>query len=101
METVMRSGNPGGIRLLINSSSCPSDGTAAGSTTNEGGSEMDPKPTYRVQRNVGKVKYLVSFHDGQKTHLDGSPFFDIRTFKNQRKLGTFVRDLTGRGYSEA
>lgn len=29
----------------------------------------------RIQYNVGKVKYLVSYSDGTKKHLDGSEFF--------------------------
>ncbi len=58
-------------------------------------------PTYTVQHNIGRVKYLVNFHDGQKTHRDGSPFFDVRTFKNKQQRDTFVGNLRGRGYSEA
>lgn len=58
------------------------------------------KPTYSVQRNVGQVKYLVNFHDGQKTHRDGSPFSDVRTFKNKQMMDAFVNDLRVRGFSE-
>ena len=49
--------------------------------------------TYQIQYGVGKVKYDVSFHDGQKTHSDGSPFFDVRIFKNKRKMDNFVSGL--------
>jgi hypothetical protein len=32
---------------------------------------------FNEMQNVGKVKYLVNFHDGVKAHRDGSPFFDV------------------------
>ena len=54
---------------------------------------------YRITMNVGKAKYLVSYHDGQKTHNDGSPFFDISIFKNQRTMKQFIRELESLGYS--
>ena len=34
--------------------------------------------------NVGKVKYLVKYHDGKKKHEDNSRFFDIAIFKNKK-----------------
>ena len=43
--------------------------------------------------NVGKVKYLVSFSAGTKTHKDGSEFFDIATFKNKVKMNEFINML--------
>lgn len=55
---------------------------------------------YKVTMNVGKVKYLVSFHDGVNKYSDGSPFFDVRTFKNKTKLNSFVKDLDKKGYKE-
>jgi hypothetical protein len=48
--------------------------------------------------NVGKVKYLVNFHDGVKKHKDGSDFFDIKCFKNKLKFNAFVKDLEKQGY---
>ena len=56
---------------------------------------------YYIQFGIGKVKYLVNFHDGVKTHRDGSPFFDARTFRNKRKLASFIADLEARGYCAA
>jgi hypothetical protein len=56
---------------------------------------------YRIQYNVGKVKYLVSYHDGIKTHEDGSEFYDIQTFTNKKKMNDFVKKLSKEGYSEA
>ncbi len=55
---------------------------------------------YKIMMNVGKVKYLVSYHDGVNKYSDGSPFFDVRTFKNKTKLNTFVKDLDKKGYKE-
>lgn len=55
---------------------------------------------YSVMHNVGKVKYLVSFHDGIKKHNDGSNFYDIATFKNKVKLNNFIKRLKSEGYTE-
>ena len=48
--------------------------------------------------NVGKVKYVVNFHDGVKKHKDGSDFFDIECFKNKNSFMKFVKDLEKQGY---
>ena len=53
---------------------------------------------FYVQNNIGKVKYVVNYHDGNKTHRDGSDFFDIATFKNKKKLNAFVSSLVSKGY---
>lgn len=53
---------------------------------------------FRITHNVGKVRYLVSYHDGQKKHKDGSDFFDISCFGNKRKMDRFRRDLMKQGY---
>lgn len=47
---------------------------------------------------VGTAKYLLCFHDGEKTHADGSPFFDVNIFRNKRKLTARVKELEGQGY---
>ena len=57
--------------------------------------------TFSIQYNVGKSKYVVNHHDGQKTHQDGSPFFDVAIFSNKRKLNAFVKGLRDEGYVEA
>ena len=54
---------------------------------------------YRITYNVGKVKYLVSYHDGTKFHKDGSEFFDIATFSNKHKFAKFVQELNEQGYT--
>ena len=53
---------------------------------------------YNITYNVGKVKYLVSFHDGEKKHKDGSNFYDIACFSNKKKLNKFVAELLNEGY---
>jgi hypothetical protein len=55
---------------------------------------------YMIQHRVGRAKYLVSFHDGVKTHKDGSSFFDIKIFKSKNKLGKFIDGLSENGYRE-
>jgi hypothetical protein len=55
---------------------------------------------FNLKFNVGKVKYLVSYHDGQKRHKDGSDFFDIVSFKNKQKLNNFVSALLIDGYKQ-
>lgn len=56
--------------------------------------------TFHVQDNIGKVKYVVSYHDGIKKYRDGSNFFDIATFKNKKKRKAFINSLLKNGYSE-
>jgi hypothetical protein len=55
---------------------------------------------YYVNFNVGKVKYMVSFHDGVQKHKDGSNFYDMRTFKNKKDFDAFIQKLEGEGYKE-
>ena len=50
--------------------------------------------------NIGKVKYVVNFHDGIKTHNDGSIFFDIRCFKNKIKMNDYIKSLLKENYLE-
>lgn len=61
----------------------------------------DVNMTYRVQHNIGRAKYVVSFHDGIKTHPDGSPFFDVEIFGSKRRCQKFVTSLLKAGYVEA
>jgi hypothetical protein len=55
---------------------------------------------FRLNYNVGKAKYTVSSHDGEKTHNDGSEFFDISIFSNKKKRDAFISDLRKKGYIE-
>ncbi len=51
--------------------------------------------------NIGKSKYVVSFHNGSNWHKDGSEFFDTRIFSNKRKKDAFIKSLIKQGYREA
>jgi len=56
--------------------------------------------TFNIMYNIGKVKYVVNFHDGIKTHNDGSIFFDIRCFKNKIKMNDYIKSLLKENYLE-
>ena len=62
--------------------------------------KMEGKKLYSLMYSVGKAKYLVSYHDGIKTHKDKSPFFDIATFSNKKKMILFINNLKKSGYEE-
>lgn len=53
---------------------------------------------YYLMDGIGTVKYTVNFHDGVKTYLDGSEFWDIRCFKNKRNRDLFVAELRKQNY---
>lgn len=57
--------------------------------------------TFTEQENVGRARYVVNFHNGVTTHGDGSPFYDVRIFKNKRAKARFVRALVKAGYVAA
>ena len=57
------------------------------------------KRFYEMQ-NVGRSKYVVNFHDGEKKHSDGSDFYDIAIFSNKREKYKFVKGLLTKGYVE-
>lgn len=59
------------------------------------------KKEYYLQRNIGKAKYVVNFHDGVSTHKDGSAFYDIRIFRNKPAVESFVKELSSKGYKES
>lgn len=63
--------------------------------------EMNMQKQYRVNERIGKARHVVSYHDGVKTHQDGSPFFDIAICGNKRKLAKFIAGLRSQGYVEA
>lgn len=50
--------------------------------------------------NVGKAKYVLSYHDGKSKHPNGSDFFAIAIFKNKKKLKQFTNQLLADGYVE-
>lgn len=53
---------------------------------------------FYIRYNIGKAKYVVCHHNGNKTHQDGSDFFDIAIFKNKKKLNEFISTLQSNGY---
>jgi len=55
---------------------------------------------YSEMSSVGRAKYVVNHHDGVKKHNDGSPFYDIAIFKNNKRKDAFVRNLALKGYTE-
>jgi len=55
---------------------------------------------YRLNYTIGKAKYVISYHDGVKTHNDGSPFFDIEICGNIKKFTMFERKLLADGYTQ-
>lgn len=54
---------------------------------------------FRWMTNIGRAKYVVSFHDGVKTHRDGSPFYDIAIFRNRKAMEEFLFSLRAQGYT--
>lgn len=55
---------------------------------------------FNIQTNIGKAKYVVNSHDGEKKHPDGSDFYDIAIFKNKKDLARCVAGLKKEGYIE-
>ena len=53
---------------------------------------------YTTQMNVGRAKYVINYHDGSKTHKDGSPFYDIDIFSNRKDFDKAVKKLESEGY---
>ena len=54
---------------------------------------------YNINYNIGRVKYVVNFHDGIKKYKDGSNFYDIMLFSNKKKMNAFVSELLKDGYT--
>jgi len=59
---------------------------------------MKTGKVFYIQNGIGKSKYTVSKHDGEQTHKDGSPFFDIAIFKNKKSQAKYIADLITKGY---
>ena len=65
----------------------------------EDGGETSTKK-FNTKYNVGKAKYVINYHDGKKTHKDGSPFYDLATFKNMKDFMAYKKKLKYEGYKE-
>jgi hypothetical protein len=61
---------------------------------------QEGKKRFNTKYGVGKSKYVVNYHDGVKKHKDGSDFFDIQIFKNQKDVDTFKKALLQKGFIE-
>lgn len=55
---------------------------------------------FHTMKNIGKAKYVINSHDGEKTHTDGSPFFDIAIYRNKKKFEAACKSLLAIGYQE-
>jgi hypothetical protein len=55
---------------------------------------------FGIKHNIGKIKYLLSYHDGVKMHQDGSKFYDIFCTNNKKVLGKSVKELIKKGYKQ-
>ena len=55
---------------------------------------------YNEMSGIGSSKYVVNYHDGKKTHNDGSAFFDIKIFKSKIEKDRFINKLKADGYKE-
>jgi hypothetical protein len=64
----------------------------------EKGGALKGKKRFNEMFNVGRAKYVISFHDGVKKHKDGSDFFDLKVFKSQKDLEAFKKELLSEGY---
>lgn len=53
---------------------------------------------FKLDYNIGRVKYCISLSDGTKFHPDGSEFFDIEIFKNKKKFNHRIKQLIKNGY---
>lgn len=67
-------------------------------TPNPNNKKASGKKKYYPQYNVGKAKYVMNFYDGEKTHKDGSEFYDMRTFTNKKDFIKFEKELIKDGY---
>jgi hypothetical protein len=56
---------------------------------------------FNVRYNIGKARYVISYHDGIKTHNDGSRFYDLCIFKNKKNLNKYITFLKSTGYIES
>jgi len=68
---------------------------------NEAANPKKGRKSFYTMDNVGKRgNYTINAYDGKATHKDGSPFYDIRIFRDKKKYQTAMKDLTSKGYVE-
>ena len=56
------------------------------------------KKQFYTQNNIGTAKYTISYHDGESTYKDGSPFFGILLFSSKKKFESKIKELKNQGY---
>lgn len=56
--------------------------------------------TFRYRQNIGKARHVISYHDGHKTHRDGSAFFDMTIFSRKTEAEKYIQSLRQAGYVE-
>lgn len=62
------------------------------SVVNEG------KKAFKVNPQIGKAKYSISFHDGKSKNKDGSDFWGIDIFKNKVDLEKAIKNYKSKGF---
>lgn len=75
-------------------------GVAEAKDSSNGAPGSGAQKSFHTMRNVGKVRHLVSYHDGVQRHKDNSPFFDVRCFGRKTKAEAFAKELLATGYVE-
>ena len=55
---------------------------------------------FNRQFGIGRAKYVINFHDGEKKHKDGSKFFDIAIFSNKKDFFKMINQLKKDNYIE-
>ena len=55
---------------------------------------------FNRQLGIGRAKYVINFHDGEKKHKDGSNFFDIVIFSNKKDFFKRINQLKKDNYIE-
>lgn len=63
-------------------------------------SDKKVNKVFNTRFNIGKAKYVINFHDGIKTHADGSPFFEIECFSNKKKFLDAKKEMVKNGFLE-
>lgn len=61
---------------------------------------MKSTKDFYVTFGIGMSKYVVSYHNGEKKHADGSPFYDVMIFSNKKKMNEFIKLLKQNNYKE-
>lgn len=55
---------------------------------------------FRINPQIGRAKYSISYHDGIKKHNDGSDFWDIKIFKNKVDFNKAIKKYTNESITQ-